>query len=75
MVINVLCLPAADVAALDDDQDDESNDVSEYDVQIRAGLSTGTRNFSPNLLRLIIHTFQGVCFRCWPITGEAFFRI
>lgn len=32
MVINVLHLPTADVAALDDDQDDESNHVREYDV-------------------------------------------
>ena len=72
MVINVLHLPTADVAALGDDQDDESNHVREYDVESRAGLSTGTRNFSPNL---IIHTFRGVCFRCWPISGEALLRI
>ena len=52
VVINVLHLLTADVAALDDDQDDESNDVSEYDVEIRAGLSTGTRHFSPYLLYL-----------------------
>ena len=75
MVMNVLHFPTADVAALDDDQDDESNDVIEYDVEIRAGLSAGTRNFSLNLLYLIIHTYEGVCFRCWPISGEAFFRI
>ena len=77
MVMNVLHFPSADVAAaaLNDDQDDESNDVSEYDVEIRAGLSMGTRHFSLNLLQLINHTFQGVCFRFWPISGEAFFRI
>lgn len=63
------------VAALNDDQDDESNDVSEYDVEIRTGLSTGTRHFSLYFLHLIKHTFQGVCFRFWPISGEAFFRI
>ena len=72
MVINVLHLPTADVAVLDDDQDDESNHVREYDVESRAVLSTGTRNF---LLYFIIHTFRGVCFRCWPISGEAFLRI
>lgn len=75
MVINVLHFPTADVAAFNDDQDDESNDVSEYDVEIRAGLSTGTRHFSLYLLQLIKHTFQGVCFRFWPIIGEAFFWI
>ena len=75
VVINVLHLPTADVAALDDDQDDESNDVTEYDVEIRAGLSTGTRHFSSYLLYLIKHTSQGVCFRCWSIGGEAFIRI
>ena len=75
MVINVLHFPTADVAAFNDDQDDESNDVSEYDVEIRAGLSTGTRHFSLYLLQLIKRTFQGVCFRFWPIIGEAFFWI
>ena len=75
MEMNVLHFPTADVAAFSDDQDDESNDVSEYDVEIRAGLSTGTRHFSLYLLQLIKHTFQGVCFRFWPIIGQAFFWI
>ena len=75
MEMNVLHFPTADVAAFNDDQDDESNDVSEYDVEIRAGLSTGTRHFSLHLLQLIKHTFQGVCFRFWPIIGEAFLWI
>ena len=78
MVMNVLHFPTADVAAFNDDQadqDDESSDVSEYEVEIRAGLSTGTRHFSLYLLQLIKHTFQGVCFRFWHIIGEAFFWI
>ena len=75
MEMNVLHFPTADVTAFNDDQDDETIDVSEYGVEIRAGLSTGTRHFSLHLLQLIKDTFQGVCFRFWPIIGEAFFWI
>ena len=45
----------------DDDDDGGGDDGDDYDddddVEIRAGLSTGTRHFSLYFLQLIRHTF------------------
>ena len=67
MVMNVLHFPTADVAALNDDQDD----VTEYDVEIRAGLSTRTRHFSLYLLQLII-PFKAFVFVFGPSVERPF---
>ena len=67
MVMNVLHFPTADVAALNDDQDN----VIEYDVEIRAGLSTRTRHFSLSLLQLII-PFKAFVFVFGPSVERPF---